>query len=61
MARLITEQVVEVSPRTLENWPLSYKLVCGRAMYDPEEGLAYARQLVKTAPLYRGGRRRAVA
>ena len=61
MAALITSEVYEISPRTLENTAIPYKLVNGRAMYDPAIGLEHARRRVAEAPAYRGGRRRQLA
>jgi hypothetical protein len=43
MAALISAEVFEISPRTLENTAIPYKLVNGRAMYDPIVGLEHAR------------------
>ena len=56
--RLISAEFFEISPRTLEHISIPYKLLNGRAMYDPAVGLEYARQRVAEAPAYRGGRRR---
>ena len=61
MAELISAEVYETSHRTLENEPIPYKLVNGRAMYDPEVGLDYARRKVAESPAFRGGRRRRAA
>lgn len=61
MAELISSEVYPTSARTLENTPIPYKLINGRAMYDPAVGLEYARRRVAEAPAVRGGRRRSAA
>lgn len=52
---------LQVSPRTLESWPLATRLVNGRATYDTAEALAYGRKLVDGSPNVRGGRSRKAA
>jgi hypothetical protein len=52
--------VVKVSPRTVEAWPLQYKKVLGKRVRCWEDAGAYVVELLNRAPLYCGGRRRAV-
>lgn len=59
MARLLLDLLgLQVSPRTLESWPLPTVMVNGRATLDTAETLAYGRKLLAAAPTLRGGRRR---
>ena len=56
VARVVSHYFFPVSPRTVEAWALPYRVVGGRAVYRTEEVLAFARQLLESAPLIRGGR-----
>jgi hypothetical protein len=58
MTELVSAEIFEISPRTLENTSIPYRLLNGRAMHDAAVGLEYARRCVAEAPAYRGGRRR---
>jgi hypothetical protein len=55
-ARVISQYFFPISARTLEAWPLSYKVVNGRAICRTEHLLAHARMLLEAAPEIRGGR-----
>lgn len=46
----------KISPRTLERWPLTVRLINGRATYDTAELLAHADAKVAEAAPIRGGR-----
>ena len=52
---------LQVSPRTLETWPLTSRLVNGRATYDTAELLAHGRAMLDASPSTRGGRTRKIA
>lgn len=45
-----------LSPRTLENWPLAWRIVNGRAVADTRQFLAEAERRFNQAPVIRGGR-----
>ena len=47
---------LQVSPRTLETWPLPTRLVNGRATLATAEVLAHGRAMLDGAPSVRGGR-----
>ena len=47
---------LQVSPRTLETWPLETRIVNGRATYDTAEAVAHGRAMLDGAPGLRGGR-----
>lgn len=57
LAKRITEELYVVSARSLERWPLVWRLVNGKAVTNEEEGMAEARRRLKEAPAIRGGRR----
>jgi hypothetical protein len=44
------------SPRTLERWPLTWRVVNGRAVAEVREFLAEAQRRFDAAPVIRGGR-----
>jgi hypothetical protein len=45
------------SPRTLETWPLDWRMVNGRAVAEVRAFLAEAQRRVDAAPVTRGNRR----
>ena len=47
---------LQVSPRTLETWPVATRLLNGRATYDTAELLAHGRAMLDGSPSLRGGR-----
>lgn len=49
---------MQVSPRTLEEWPLPTRLVNGRATYDTAELVAHARAMLEASPDVRHKRKR---
>ncbi len=49
---------LQVSPRTLETWPLATRLLNGRATLDTAELLAHGRAMLDGSPSLRGGRSR---
>ncbi|MBV8093130.1 MAG: hypothetical protein JO110_07825 [Acetobacteraceae bacterium] len=57
-AEIISRLYFQISPRTLETWPLTYTHVNGRAMALTSELLALAQQKLDAAPSVRGGRRK---
>ena len=56
VARVVSHYFFPVSSRTIEAWPLPYRVIAGRAVYRTAEVLAFARRLLESAPLIRGGR-----
>lgn len=54
-ARLVSLLFFQVSPRTLERWPLTWRLLNNRAHVDTAELFAYAGSLVAEAAPVRGG------
>jgi hypothetical protein len=61
LAQLITEMVAPVSPRTLEDWPLTWRLVNGKAVTDTRTAIEVAYRRFQAAPEYRGGRAKKTA
>ena len=58
-AKLLLEVLgLQVSPRTLETWPLETRRVNSRATLDTAELLAHGRKLLDAAPAIRSGRRK---
>ena len=45
-AELVTERYFEVSPRTLERWPLNWRLVNGKSHCDVPELFSIAEQML---------------
>jgi hypothetical protein len=57
-AKLVTDRFFKVSARTLEEWPVPSRLINGRAHYLVSDLLAYANNLLQSAPPPRlGGRK----
>jgi hypothetical protein len=56
IAAIHTELFGPISPRSLEEWPLVWKLVAGKAVANTREAITYAYQRFRDAPEYRGGR-----
>jgi hypothetical protein len=54
-ARLVSLLFFQVSHRTLERWPLRWKLLNNRAHVDTGELFAYAGARVAEAPVVKGG------
>jgi hypothetical protein len=55
LARLITHHYFQVSPRTLERWPISWLTLNNRAHGDVAEAFAIAQQKLDEATPIRGG------
>ena len=58
-AALLTQHMFPVSHRTLEAWPLVWRVVNGKAVVETEELFAAADAKLSAAPAVRGGRARA--
>jgi hypothetical protein len=56
-AKLVTLNFFEISPRTLERWPLSWCLLNGRAHCETEELFAEAASRLAAAAAVMGGSR----
>jgi hypothetical protein len=55
-ADLLRKFFFEVSPRSLERWPLGWRRLNGKAHCETAELFAVAEQLLAEAPVIRGGR-----
>ena len=49
-AELVTQRYFEVSPRTLERWPLAWRRLNGKAHCETQELFALAEQMLASAP-----------
>ena len=49
-ATLISREFFQISPRTLERWPLTVRRLNGRATFDESELRRLAKRLVSEAP-----------
>jgi hypothetical protein len=58
-AEIVCENCFEVSPRTIESWPIRRVLVNGRAHLQTREVLEHAFAKLRAAPVVMGGRRAA--
>lgn len=56
-AELVTLHLFPVSPRTLEAWPLDWRLVNGKATCETAQLFAVAQAKLDAAPLIRSSRR----
>jgi len=56
-AALLSRYYFEVSPRTLERWPLKWRRLNGRAHCETGQLFAVAESILATAPAVLGGRR----
>ena len=54
-AAVISRLYFPVKPRSLEKWPIRWRLVNGKALAETEEILAFAAHKLATAPSIRGG------
>ncbi len=57
---LLARLGIVASPRTIEGWPLTSRLVNGRATLDTAELLAHGRAMLDGSPSVRGGRTRKI-
>ncbi len=55
-AELVTRHAFPVSPRTLEVWPLDWRIVNGRALCETAQLFAVAQAKLDSAPLIRSTR-----
>jgi hypothetical protein len=55
-AALVTQHFFRVSKRSLERWPVSVRLLNGRAHVETAELFAVAQRMCDQAPPIRGGR-----
>lgn len=58
LVAFITKHFFQVSPRSLERWPLTWRHVNGKAHADTAEAAAVAEAMLDAAPPIRGGKRR---
>ena len=56
LAQLHGELFGPISPRTLEEWPVAWQLVNGRAVTNTREAIELAYRRFQDAPKYRAGR-----
>lgn len=56
-AELITRFFFEISPRTLERWPLTWRRLNGKAHCETKELFAVADSMLGAAPAIAGGTR----
>ena len=56
LAKLHTQGIAPISPRTFEEWPLVWRLVNGRAVTRTRTAMELAYKRFLDAPQYRGGR-----
>jgi hypothetical protein len=61
LARLVTRYYFQISPRTLERWPIRWLHLNGRAHGEVAEVFALAEAKLAEAPPVMGGRRIEVA
>ncbi|MBI0535086.1 hypothetical protein D9599_05800 [Roseomonas sp. KE2513] len=54
-AELVTHFYFRVSPRTLERWPLTGKVLNGRLTFPTAEVFRLARERIDAAPAIKGG------
>jgi len=57
-AELVTKYYFEVSPRSMERWPIGWRQVNGRAHGETAEIFAHAASMLAAAPVIMGGRRK---
>lgn len=58
-AKLLSRYFFEVSPRSLERWPVAWRQLNGRAHGETAELFAHAESILAAAPVVMGGRRAA--
>jgi hypothetical protein len=56
LSQIHTKYWGKLSPRTLEKWPLDWRIVGGRAVSPVSEFIAEAQRRFDAAPVIRGGR-----
>jgi hypothetical protein len=58
-AKLLSRYFFEVSPRTLERWPVAWRQLNGRAHAETVELFAHAESILAAAPVIMGGHKAA--
>jgi hypothetical protein len=61
LAQLHGQLFSPISPRSFEEWPLTWQLVNGRAVTNTRDAVALALARFQAAPKYRGGRAKKTA
>ena len=56
-AELISKHFFQVSPRSMERWPLAWRRLNGRAHCETADAFAVAKSMLDAAPPVMGGRR----
>ncbi len=59
LARLISKYFFQVSPRSMERWPLAWRRVNGKAHGETADAFAIANAMLEAAPLLMSGRHEA--
>lgn len=59
-AELVSQYFFAISPRTLERWPLTWRLLNGKVHCEVAELFALAAAMVDAAPVIKAGRRAGV-
>jgi hypothetical protein len=54
-AKLLSRYFFEVSPRTLERWPVAWRQLNGRAHAETADLFAHAESMLADAPIIMGG------
>ena len=49
-ARLISERYFPVSPRTVEKWPVAFRIINGRRSAETADLIAHAESMIAGAP-----------
>jgi mannose/cellobiose epimerase-like protein (N-acyl-D-glucosamine 2-epimerase family) len=58
-AKLLSRYFFEVSPRTLERWPVAWRQLNGRAHAETSDLFAHAEAMLAAAPVVMGGHKTA--
>jgi hypothetical protein len=61
LAAIHTRYYGPQSPRTLQEWPLEWRIINGRAVAEVRAFLVEAQRRFDAAPVIRGGRRAAIS
>jgi hypothetical protein len=59
LAKLISKYFFQVSPRSMERWPLAWRRVNGRAHGETADAFAVANSMLEAAPVLMGSPRKA--
>lgn len=52
-ARIVSLECFPITPKALENWPVSVTIVGGQRLYDIAEVLEHCRKILLRAPRYK--------